>query len=351
MVIALGNSPSSGSTFLADLLDSTDITAVGPELNLFGLRQLYDFKNFKSNPYNDRSCSLYKYRHQLFLKNLSQYGLDEFRYEEIIKNSKSTSEFLKHFKNHYLSLRGKDLNSILFEKSPININAIDEYFKSYGEYFIHIVRNPLNVYKSFKKRDVPERLALINWLIDEAKVYPYFKNKKLIIIKYEDLVNNPYQIISELVLKIKGVKISPLEIEKKYVNNAYRKYHGYKLATWTSTKTSEVINANEVVFCNEDIEALSMIWNLKVSKKYANIFNLPEVSFQQIIKDLGYYDELKGLVSANSKYTFRLDGNSRKKLFMKWSSDYRNNDAGLSDITSYLNPVSENIQHVLHQYG
>ena len=46
--IALGNSPSAGSTFFSDLLDSTTYTAVGPELNLFSLEYLYDFKNFKN---------------------------------------------------------------------------------------------------------------------------------------------------------------------------------------------------------------------------------------------------------------------------------------------------------------
>lgn len=150
-MIAMGNSPSSGSTFLADLLDSTPVSAVGPELNLFGLRQLYNFHNFKGSAFKDRSMSLYKKRTLLYMNHLKKYGLDLEYFKEMVEQAESVEEFLYNFKVYYLSLRGKSENAILFEKSPLNSNGLDEYLNVFEKPFIHIVRDPLHVYLSLKK--------------------------------------------------------------------------------------------------------------------------------------------------------------------------------------------------------
>ena len=49
MFCLVGNVPSSGSSLLSDLLDSTTYTASGPEIEFFCNKYLYDFAWFQNN--------------------------------------------------------------------------------------------------------------------------------------------------------------------------------------------------------------------------------------------------------------------------------------------------------------
>jgi hypothetical protein len=48
MIIAIGNAPSSGSPFLADILDGLPFAVCGPEINLFSVKGYFtDFERVK----------------------------------------------------------------------------------------------------------------------------------------------------------------------------------------------------------------------------------------------------------------------------------------------------------------
>ena len=340
MFIAIGSSPSSGSTFLSDLLDSTDVTAVAPELNLFGLKQLYNIKQFKKNAYHCKSSSVFKTTHHLMTDFLYQWGLDKKRYEQMVFNSNSTISFLNSLKDHYLSLRGKNLNSVLFEKSPININAIKKYLNYYDQYFIHIVRNPIYSFMSYKKRDISIDLALVSWLVDQAIVFEFLNHPKLILIKYEDLVKNPYKITSDIILKISGKFISQKKIKNKFLKNNSRKLHITRIKTWSSKKSNIIHDGNKKIITDEDIKSLNLLWRLKVGKTYAKSFKISNVSFQKICKKLGYFDDISKYIKKDIyEKKFRFSKKTKLQFFRKWMIDYRYRRTSFNEVNAYLNPI------------
>ena len=104
--MAIGNSPSSGSTFLADLLDSTPHTACGPETNLFSINTLYRFDTFRENMKKSTACpAVYFDRNILNFNDLCAYGLNEKKLGELLDRSSTLTEFLNCFAVHYLTLR------------------------------------------------------------------------------------------------------------------------------------------------------------------------------------------------------------------------------------------------------
>lgn len=341
-VIALGNSPSSGSTFFADLLDSTNYTACGPEISLFSLEFLYDYNNFKYKLKNTSKCSaVYFERNILVYNDICEYGLSEKKIYDLANRSSSLSEFLDNFALHYLSLRGKVTTGIVYEKSPQNIHCIKKYLENTDNYFIHIVRNPINIYKSLLKRGILNNIALITWLIEEAQIYDYLNHERVIVVKYEDLLLSPYKITRDIIKKTSGVDVSEEEIEHNYKNNEYRKYHSVKLDSWRNTTFGVIGEDKKKTFSEEELNSLSSLKDLKVSKQYAEYFNIAEVSFIDLVKKLGYFDSYISTIGKREE-KFYFTKKEKYKLLRKFTGDVKYKDASLWDMWIYLNPV-ENI--------
>ncbi len=339
--LALGNSPSSGSTFFADLLDSTSHTACGPEISLFSLKFLYDYKNFKYKLQDTSKCSaVYFERNILGHNDICEYGLNEKKIYDLANRSDSLGDFLNNFALHYLSSRGKNINGIVYEKSPQNIHCINEYFENTDNYFIHIIRNPINVYKSLLKRGFLDKISLITWLIEEAQIYNYLDDKRVIVVKYEDLLLNPYKITKDIIKKTSGIDVSEKEIEHNYKNNEYRKYHSIKLESWNNTKFGVIGEDKRKTFTEDELNSLASLKTLKVSKEYAKYFNISDVSFIEVVKKLGYYDSYIETIGERKKI-FSFSKKEKYKLFRKFTGDIKRRDASLLDVGIYLNPIEE----------
>jgi hypothetical protein len=337
--IALGNCPSSGSTFLADLLDSTPYTAVGPELNLFSIEDLYDKQRLK-NLYLSRSrcSSIYIRRNGLVLNDLCAYGLNEARFQKLLENSGGLAEFLEDFAKSFLALRGKSLSGVVFEKSPQNIHCARRYLDNTENYFIHIVRNPVDVFLSLRKRGFSSGIALMTWMLDEAKALDLINNKRFILIKYEDLVENPFSITSGLIRDVSGIEVGEAEVEAGYHDNPYRMYHTTKLASWSQKDFGKIGDRKTKKLSQEDICFLSSLKNLKVSRQYGNLFNIPEVSFMDLLEHFGYKDLFDSAVGSTTG-EFRLTSREKYRLFRKFTGDFKYGDAKVSDLNAYLKPV------------
>lgn len=341
-VFAIGSAPSSGSTFFADLIDSTPYSACGPELNLFSLPCLYTFGRFQKSVHcHSRISSIYLGRPSLVFNDLCTYGLDEERLKRMAAEAEGFSEFIEKFRRYYLALRGKHQKAVLFEKTPQNISRVGAYLDQLERPFVHIVRNPAYVYASLLRRGLPEGIALVTWLTEVAAIFPYLDHPNVITIKYESLVERPFETVAALLKRIGDIDVEPEAVEAGYVNNDYRKRHAGRVSSWTQKKVGEVRNANAKPLESRIIERLAELPSLKVSGRYAACFSLPEVTFSQLLSKLDYEEEFYRLVGDTSSRDFVWDQMSRKRLLKKFLSDLKYGDASLREFDAYLNPVEQ----------
>lgn len=337
----LGNSPSSGSTFLADLLDSTNYSACGEEIGFFSNKHLYNFSSFKKKPkYTSNFFALYFPRTFWHENIFHYYGLNTKDLLQMIQNSESFNCFCSIFSERYLALRGKDSSGIVFEKTPENTNVIGEFLsQTENNYFINIVRNPFFVYLSLKKRGFSENIALVNWMFEAAKSSQFINHDRVITIKYEDLIKEPYKITSDIIYKCSGNRVTEENIKLNYENNNYRKLFSIKLSSWSSTSFGKVSNANT----SRDIDKIefgsfSKISRLKISKAYAKIFNIPDLSFLELASVYGYQFNFEHIDCSENIFEFTKQ--EKKKLFTKWKRNFKEGEASISELRAYLNPIS-----------
>ncbi|MGD9107956.1 MAG: sulfotransferase [Gammaproteobacteria bacterium] len=344
MLALVGNSPSSGSTFLADLLDSTDYSACGPELGLLCNNKIYNFDNFKLNPHIRSSISsLYTSGSRIDFSQLPCYGIGEKNFLELLKKSNSLTEFINKFAYNFLVLRNKNTEGVVFEKTPQNITCIGEFLKNFPKsYFIHVVRNPAYVYLSLKKRDFSPYIALGTWLIEVAKYVKYKSNPNVILVKYEDLVSKPYSMISDIMQRILGVDLSANEIEKSYANNKYRAIFEVKLPTWSIKQHGIIANANKSNFCVSELTWLKSLMNYKISTGYAEKFDLAKISFVDALKEFGYYDWfLEKTSSINGDEPIPISLRDKMFFIKKWLLDFKGGFAKTRDLKYYMSPLEK----------
>lgn len=133
MFAIVGNSPSSGSTLLADILDSTPFSICGPELNIFTNRDIYnDFNQFKINPFrSSRTSSIYTRVCKINKNNICYFMPTTHDFAEILNKSQEPSEFFEKFGNLFSRYRCKR-NATWIEKTPQNV----EVFSNFNELFL-----------------------------------------------------------------------------------------------------------------------------------------------------------------------------------------------------------------------
>ncbi len=345
-IAVIGNCPSAGSSLLADLLDSTEYSACGEEINLFSNRKIYNFKEFKHNIASSSSASsIHRIRNRLNFHQLHLYGLNKRMLSEIIAASPNLDDFLEQFALRFMALRGKRSDGILFEKTPENIDCIGEFLNAFPNFFfVHITRNPLYIYPSLLKRRFPKYIALISWLIDVAKYIKYKDHERVISVKYEDLVQTPFVIVKNILEKTVGIShVSEEIIRLGFENNNYRRLFTPRIKTWNVTSYGTISNAN-IEKNGGNLKELRMLLNVKVSGSYARFFNIAEVSFVEALQTFGYYDEVVARLN-KSQYLGRMPQKTLADylwLLLKWGKDFQQGDAGLEHLKVYLNPIERN---------
>ncbi|MCG9723783.1 sulfotransferase family protein [Vibrio brasiliensis] len=335
MLVLIGNSPSSGSTLLSELLDSTPISLSGEELGLFACEKFYnDFDN--SIHYTSSCKSLYISRIGLFSKGLQSYGLTAKKIKEIADEYSDPKDFVAYFLSWYKEFRGRDAD-VIFEKTPQNLSCIGEFLDTFPDcYFIHIVRNPVNVFLSLLKRGFPPYIAAYTWLLDVANFYKYREHKRVINITYEDLTNNPYESVSEILKKVTNKDISPDEIEKMYKGNTFRAEHTLKIDSWSNKKFGSISNNHNKSLSKEQKQMFCGALNGKISDKYAKKFGVPPVSYLDMINYFGYGSILNDFEAASSLPKSAKD---YKRLLSRFYHDFKTGDANIKDVNIYLNPI------------
>jgi len=338
----VGGSPSSGSTLLADLLDSTSFTASGPELEFFCNRSVYSFEEYKKDPLKTsplhalRSTDI-NFRWEF----LDQYGVSEKQWKKWVTESDSLQVLSNQFTTHFLAFRDKESTGLVFEKTPQNINAIDLFLSTFEKgYFIHIVRNPLNVYASLRKRKWGSLTSWATWLIYESKVHRFRNHPRFITIRYEDLIANPFEIVSSIINKISGSpKVSAEELQNGFVNNSYRQ-EVQSISTWQNQDRSTINPTQRKVDIGFARELSSQL-HLKVSNEYAELFDLDQITLEELLVSYNYNDELELLEQLYNKKQLvpSKDRSDYQKIGMKWVRGFSKSNYKLSDLSTLMNPV------------
>jgi hypothetical protein len=321
-IALVGNAPSSGSTFLSDLLDCTSASASGPELNLFSNARLYDFAGYRTAPWRcGTSASVHTARNCIFRGDLPAYGLDGAGYERLVRESADFPAFARLFAARFLALRGKDESGTVFEKTPQNINAIGPFLESYVDgWFIYAVRNPVHVYASLLKRGFPPYIALITWLIDVAQYLPYRNHPRVLLVRYEELVREPFQVVSGVLAKACGMTgLSEASFMDTYHNNAYTRIYSGRVDSWSVQRTGVVVDANRKTISREILAAFAAGLDLAVRPAYGRLYGFEPVSFREALAEMGYAEVVDELLVGicPDRTALRLDPASRLMLGKK----------------------------------
>lgn len=343
MFALVGNSPSTGSTLLADLLDSSNLTACGPELEFFCNKRLYDFHNFQRAP--EKASHVMTLRATgIFPRydRLPAYGLRKSEFFGMISDAESLRDFFDRFTKHFLRYRMKDPEGVVFEKTPQNINCIGEYLNNYPEgLFVTITRNPIFVYNSLLHRGWGNFTALCTWFISSAIMISHLPEDRIFSIRYESLVNNSFTETASLLSSITDEFIEPSKVEDFYRKNQYRKKYSSQLESWGAYGKHEIVNANRKQISDSVLREFTKVFGLKISKAYAKHYGIPELTFDQVLRAMDYYDEvmemLKGLPVEHG-YPKR-DWYDYRKLSAKWIREMGLGYAGLSDYRTFFRVV------------
>ncbi len=345
-ITLIGNAPSSGSTLLADLLDSTSYSICGEEFDLFANRHLYNFKEFKKSPFHNSGTTAFYLNRTFFSKDFfEQYGLSEIDFFSILEDSKKPEELAYRIGEKAFNFRNKkdEKYKIWFEKTPLNINTIEEFLIEFPDsYFIFMVRNPLYVYSSLIRRNIPKNIALLTWFISTAKYLNFKNHPRVKLLKYEDLVYDPFNYISSLFQSLYKININPEDIKKGYENNKFREVNTAKDKSWGINEYGKIGNANNKKIDPILLKDFLAVTNYSFSKGFSKKFKLSEkYSFENMIEAMGYTDDLKKIISFENRSKIKFTKREYYTLYRKWKRDYKNNEASLKDLICYINPIQK----------
>lgn len=282
-IVAVGGAPSTGSTFLADILDSAPFAVCGPELNLLSVRGHYTkFEVIKRRGWirsmtgSPRFTAL-----RLNVSDLSAYGLTERQVDDMVSRSESFGRFCRDLFSSFGRHRHKDV-ILGIEKTPANIHSAGLFLDEFPDgWFIQIVRDPLFVTKSIRARGVPEAIARSVWLIDTAAGAQFRDHPRFITVRYEDLVTQPFETVAELFRQI-GETIEPAELEKCYRTNAYRRDVAVSIGSWQFSEVGTPANANQKPVTTADRLALADQSRTAVSPDYARRHQMEACTFADL---------------------------------------------------------------------
>jgi len=198
----------SGTTLLRDLLKLHPILICPEETHMF--RWGEPFHSTEYLHVNKVSETLILHR--------KMDGVDENDFNNILENSRDRSDFMMNYMELFKNAQNR-VSRRCFDKTPQNVYGlplIKAYFPE--SKIVHIVRNPLNVVASLKQGKVlsPQTITgAINFWKESILIINTLKplfGDKLFEFKYEDLTNNPEEIMANMLLFLDE---SPLDLSGK----------------------------------------------------------------------------------------------------------------------------------------
>ncbi len=298
LTLAVGNAPSSGSTFLADLLDSAPGVLCGPELNLFAVRAHYEDwgriqrSGFVASP--TASCVIPAVR--LRRGRLYSYGTNTETMLADARESEGFRQFVERFFARYSALRGRRV-SLAVEKSPPNIHCAADYLREFPDgHFVELLRDPAYVVRSLEARGLAAYAARATWIVDVAAAQLLRSHPRFHTIRYEQLVSDPFGTVVALLSRL-GVPVDERDLADRFAGNEYRATYSTKsIESWKIRDSRRVGNANAVPLGPPDAAALAWMSRQSVSPRYAARYGLPAASFRELLEATGYSDAVASTI-------------------------------------------------------
>lgn len=342
MIVAIGNAPSSGSTYLADLLDSLPFAVCGPELHLFSPRGHYH--RFRARYSRDFGRSPSPACYATFGDRFGDWALDEYGFDRkgvasLRRDSADFADFCGRFFDRYTKHRGKSA-TLFFEKTPENIHGAAAFLDAFPQsVFVHIVRDPLHVYRSLRRRGFGFYLAASTWLVDVSAAWALRDHPRFMTVRYEDLVGDTPAEIERLLSRL-GHSLAGLDVAQLYRDNIYRAERR-RLDTWRYSGYGAMGNANESESSDEDQAALAFMAGLSTNSAYAAHFELPVVTLRELAQHYGYEMPSPGGPQAWSALAPRSgrDARSLLRLAVKWANDFVRGGASFGNAAGYMRPT------------
>lgn len=331
MIVAIGNAPSSGSTLLADLLDSLPFALCGPELHLLSVSSYYgDFARLKKAGFGRAStpCLAARYSVRLSRSNIAYYGTTIEETWACLRDHSDFASFCRDFFSRYALFRKRSVK-VFFEKTPENIHTASFFLSAFPEgQFVHIVRDPADVIASLTRRNIPIYVATATWLIDVAAAFELSGHPRFHTVHYEDLVRNPQRTVAELLEKL-GITEDCSNLETLYAANEHRRTLP-RVGTW-STQFGAVINPSNAG--GRTRPSLNQLLECEIRRSFAHRFGVSHCGFQELMRYFGY------VCMQTDETSIRPTRQSDWWLFRKWLRDFVSSQASVLSLSDYLRPI------------
>ena len=240
-VICIGGAPSSGTTLLADLMDSAPGVVCPPEMHLFCVEGAYTYDaRFRARTVARkamRNRGIYAVPSRFFnWKYHKTAGVSKTKLLSAIETASDLRGFVQWYARKHAAWRGmeEDALKVFAEKTPLNVNWAAEFCSAFPAtmpgggpaagpgLFIHVVRDGRAVAASLVRRGFTLYEAAMIWLHQvDAGRRAANRFRHAIEVRYEDLLDDPYEITADLVGRV-GVSISVSAVKAGMRSNAFR---------------------------------------------------------------------------------------------------------------------------------
>ena len=257
-------------------------------------------------------------------ENLLRYYLEEIFKIQTQTNIKK--KFLTSPTNNIFPKKEQDLNLFWIIPSDYPIRNSNEYEMVDISLAIILVRNPIEVIMSYLLKEsllLEEALKKADEMINKWKVfYKYWINAPIpcYIIKYEELIEDPNNILKDLtrfMLGIKSVEETKLdyEIQKAIKNDVDQKYYPFNI----SMKQSNNLSDNMLIQFQDKFTRLNGLMKkfkyeedendneeINGTKEENSSSFIKEFNNENIIKSVELQENIANSILTSSYYTLRL---------------------------------------------
>lgn len=350
MLIVVGNSPSSGSTFLGDLLDSTPLTICGGELGLFSSCRMFEEKYPGSDNmasfadwFRSPISSVYLYYSYLSREQLAHYGMSYTDFMGLYRRfwlNNDLAGFVEGVRGAFADYRGLKGREIFCEKTPQNIACAKQLLQAMDDaVFVHVVRNPAHVYVSLIRRGFSPSIAAATWLADVTAIMALESHPRVRVVRYEDLVDSPFSVVSALLKSLVGEAIPEDEIRRLYEVNNYRE-NSHKVSSWSINQYGIMGNANRKKFSDFDRGVLAWSSKCKIESSYRRLKGLADASMRDALDHYGYLKEYEEICGDVRERTPNISFRGAVAAVRKWRFDC-SSEKDVANIAGYFMPLRE----------
>ena len=291
-VVAIGCSPSSGSTLLADLLDSCPGIACGPELYVFCYPSAYT----EAFPFADhvepilRSPGCYQMNRPFFSPRVAEVGLSSDDRKKMIESAGTLRPFVEDLSARYSSFRDKEVE-LFVEKTPMNVNCLPQFCSRFPEdgFFVHLVRDGRTVVSSLMRRGWTLYEAAYTWMAQVqcgARAGEYENAQEL---RYEDLLDRRFEMVSELATYL-GHDVDAQTIQAGFENNEYRAGLA-RVAAWSVSDFSKEIKRTDTFRDRLSPVQIALLERLQSIPSDGAGMLAGQTDFRGLLVDYGYPPE------------------------------------------------------------